>query len=1242
MSAPHGSFKVIVIGGGPVGLVAAHALFLAGIDFVVLERRPAIVEDKGASLIVHPHSLRVLHQFGILEALLSRAAELYHHLSFTADGYVFNEGNRYIRIRENHGHGPVAFHRAELVEILYNGLAAIAKRKVLTDKKVVNIQTTSNGVTVTCADGSTFHGSMVIGADGVYSKTREIMRDLALKEDPMRPWDPQYPYTATYQLLYGSFPSPSPSGQGYDIQSKGKAIMYFSGPERGWFFLYKRLPRQTRGRTDYTHQDIEHVAQEFAEYPLTRSVKVKDVWPRMLGAGLTNLDEGIVNNWSFGRIVLVGDACHKMTTHLGLGFNHGIQDVVLLCNSLQKAIRADRSGNPDANTLSGVFERYAAVRKSPVCSLKGDVLKSGLETRMHAWHNIWYYILSRYLTVPRVVEDLFMRYVMVPEFRKGQVLDYVPKEEPMKGKISWIYPMNSRVKGDGLTKTTIMMQSTLFALVTGCSSGIGKELAVAFAARGVTVLATARRAESLNELRSKHENIEAFSLELADGESIERLKDAIIKRTGGHLDFLINNAGTHYAATAMDLDIQEVMALFQINVFAVMRICQAFVPLLRRSPRARIVQIGSVTRGIPVVWQGAYNASKAALSQYSRTLRLEMKPLGIEVIEIITGFVRSNILHHGLHAPEGSLYLPILGVVEDIKYRGNANGMPPDLYAASVVKRLMRPQVSPEIWEGGMAHYLRVLIAILPLQLLTRVGVGEAGMEKRGGVVNSNKPREDGSIPQAPNLVLTQGRSLTPVEYASNEPSSVSGVAPEEASSTPSNASCLNFPSDQEEYLFFDIAQDANPIFSKERFLHRYRSSLCSQDLICTMAVIAAKLTQFSSTNDRLRLDAGLDSLLSSSLLEDDLVGNAPSLDQFRKAYLLAFYEFHQFPGHQSWLRIGRVTRMAYHIGLDRLDHIRVLYPEWTTVSNADIQEWRSLWWCLYRLDTYSNLSAGTPYLIDDSVINTSFNLGHNQDPFEGICLPPNSEGLSKLLPAILSETETLLTNVHNIIIAIIRQAGLVVRMHLLRWKDGIVAQVTNVERQLATLRLALPLGWLNPRRNAFSDERPADHHARLITIFLLRMAQLLLSLVDCGQQQADDWLASWQRVLETCQDIASLAEQWDSAFCLTVDPAITFTIFTALIFLDLHRKSGMSDDNLRSKIDHDITVLHLQLKHFGDIWTQSRLLTLSFESFVESVSGQLSHEQIVLILSRFEAPLHPRWLQFLSSARSVLEACQP
>lgn len=93
-------FKVIVVGGGPIELTAAHALHHTSIDFVVLERRPSIIEDKGASLVVYPHTFRVMHQFGILDGVLSMGGELHHHLSFSSDGYAFKEGTRYQRVIE--------------------------------------------------------------------------------------------------------------------------------------------------------------------------------------------------------------------------------------------------------------------------------------------------------------------------------------------------------------------------------------------------------------------------------------------------------------------------------------------------------------------------------------------------------------------------------------------------------------------------------------------------------------------------------------------------------------------------------------------------------------------------------------------------------------------------------------------------------------------------------------------------------------------------------------------------------------------------------------------------------------------------------------------------------------------------------------------------------------------------------------------------------------------------------------
>ncbi|KFY81292.1 hypothetical protein V500_11553 [Pseudogymnoascus sp. VKM F-4518 (FW-2643)] len=487
---------------------------------------------------------------------------------------------------------------------------------------------------------------------------------------------------------------------------------------------------------------------------------------------------------------------------------------------------------------------------------------------------------------------------------------------------------------------------------------------------------------------------------------------------------------------------------------------------------------------------------------------------------------------------------------------------------------------------------------------------------------------------------------VSPTESISGREESVLLERPTPVEPPPTQGSPTQFSdqlaisAQQEERLlemFFDVVQDVNPIFSRARFFHSYRNSTCSPELISTIVLITAKLTRYAFPMNGHVLDACIDQLLSSSLLDGDMFGDSPTLDQFRKACLLAFYEFHQYPGNQSWMRIGKLTRMAYRIGLDRLETIRSFYPDWSSISREDIEEWRSVWWCIYRLDSYSNLSSGTPYLIDEKLINTALMAGlHAQEIF----LPPQSGDLWKLIREVTSNPETLLMNVHTITATAMRQAGLILRVHSLQAREKTISHLADVECHISTLRQALPPGWLNPSRNAFSNESHVDHHARLVTVLHLRMAQLLLAVLNCGKGEESEWLMSWQQVLEASQDIASIAGQWDSSFCLKVDPAISFVLFTALIFLDLHKKStAISISNLVSSIDHHMTVLRLQLEQFAHIWTLPKLLALSFETFSESVSGPLSDRQITFILSRFEAPLHPRWLRFLSSTKEDLES---
>ncbi|KAL0943576.1 FAD binding domain-containing protein [Colletotrichum truncatum] len=432
-------FKVIIIGGGPSGITAAHALHHAGIDFVVLERRTNIVEDLGASLVLGPPSMRVFHQLGILDKLMEIGCLLNDNKGFTSDGYNFKESSAFKLLQEHHGSVPLAFHRAHLIQALYDTLPDDAKARYFTGKKLANIASTDKGVAVTCEDGSTYTGSIVLGADGVHSATRRQMRRLALEEDPSRDWDPEKPYETNYRCMWASFPRPTAAGQSYETQGTDKSVMYITGKERGWIFCYEKLAEPTKERISFTEKELEEYGDRFAEWPVTGTLKVRDVFKERYNAGGAGLEEGICTQWSWGgKIVLVGDAAHKFTPNAGLGFNNGVQDVVALCNGLRKMV-SETGGSPSYETLDSFFQEYRTERLE---LLEKDLGQSARLTRLHAWASTFDWFMARYILSWSFIQKMLLTYIVSPAIQKARVLDFITTSEPFEpGSFQWLHPL---------------------------------------------------------------------------------------------------------------------------------------------------------------------------------------------------------------------------------------------------------------------------------------------------------------------------------------------------------------------------------------------------------------------------------------------------------------------------------------------------------------------------------------------------------------------------------------------------------------------------------------------------------------------------------------------------------------------------------------------------------------------------------------------------------------------------------
>lgn len=176
-------------------------------------------------------------------------------------------------------------------------------------------------------------------------------------------------------------------------------------------------------------------------------------------------------------------------------------------------------------------------------------------------------------------------------------------------------------------------------LVTGGSSGLGKAIARAFAARGAQVVIAARRPDALSaaaeEIGRHGQQAATFAADLTNAEDVERLFREAIARFG-RLDVLVNNAGRSMRGELRDTGAEAFREMFELNMLGLVRSTQAALPHLLAS-RGHVVNIGSLAGKSAVRWVGAYSASKFAVTAYSQQLRLELADQGLHVLLVCPG-----------------------------------------------------------------------------------------------------------------------------------------------------------------------------------------------------------------------------------------------------------------------------------------------------------------------------------------------------------------------------------------------------------------------------------------------------------------------------------------------------------------------------------------------------------------------------------------------------------------------------
>jgi NAD(P)-dependent dehydrogenase (short-subunit alcohol dehydrogenase family) len=278
-------------------------------------------------------------------------------------------------------------------------------------------------------------------------------------------------------------------------------------------------------------------------------------------------------------------------------------------------------------------------------------------------------------------------------------------------------------------------------LVTGASSGIGRATALLLDRSGFHVFAGVRRSEHGEALRQQaSERLTPILLDVTDPRSIEAAARSVADTLGGRgLAGLVNNAGIDIAGPLETSSVAEVRLQFEVNVFGLLAVSQAFLPLLRQTP-GRIVNIGSVLGRLAIPFMGAYSASKFALEGLTDALRIELLPWGIHVSLIEPGPVATPLwskthLLAGMNEERGvaagKLYATANAAAQAAFTKFGQSGISPDKVAAKVFEALTAPNPKPRYLVGRDAKALSWLASLVPDRIRDKMLMKQFGLPQR-------------------------------------------------------------------------------------------------------------------------------------------------------------------------------------------------------------------------------------------------------------------------------------------------------------------------------------------------------------------------------------------------------------------------------------------------------------------------------------------------------------------------------
>ena len=265
-------------------------------------------------------------------------------------------------------------------------------------------------------------------------------------------------------------------------------------------------------------------------------------------------------------------------------------------------------------------------------------------------------------------------------------------------------------------------------LITGATSGIGREAVRRFAELGWEVFATGRSEARRRELAasSKEGLVHVVALDVDRADSIAACRAEVFRLTDGYgVDVVVNNAGFARVSPVADLTDEDLRGHFDTNVFAVVSVARAFLPGMMARGSGRIVNVSSSGGRMSLPFVGAYHAAKFAVEALSDAMRWELLPFGVHVSVIEPGPVKTAFADRLIDSipllSPGSVYAPALADIERLQRLAEGTMILPEVVVRDIVHAASAKRPRPRYVEPRWLAFIITLANLTPVCILDKV-----------------------------------------------------------------------------------------------------------------------------------------------------------------------------------------------------------------------------------------------------------------------------------------------------------------------------------------------------------------------------------------------------------------------------------------------------------------------------------------------------------------------------------------